>query len=129
MMANNIIDTSDPGIVVKEIPIKISDEKFKGALSRTYEHAQKDMSSFKFRKFYSVFLSVASTLFLSLLTSDFRAIGSLNAEFVTNLAWFFCIGSAIIGFILMALRVSEKTKNDTAERDAAVEKIFKQFIS
>ena len=127
-MANNIIDTADPGIVVKETPIKISDEKFKGALSRTYEQAQKDMNAFKIEKLFSIFLSIAGTLFLTLLTSDFRAIGTIEAECVKRIAWGICVVSAVAGFILMALRVSVKTKNDTAERDAAVEKIFTQYI-
>lgn len=39
----NIIDTKDEGIVVKETPISISDEKLRNSLSRAYEEAQKDM--------------------------------------------------------------------------------------
>lgn len=38
----NIIDTKDEGIVVKEIPISISDEKLRNSLSCAYEEAQKD---------------------------------------------------------------------------------------
>lgn len=59
----NIIDTKDEGIVVKEIPISISDEKLRNSLSCAYEEAQKDMSTFHFYNLYSVFLSIASTLF------------------------------------------------------------------
>ena len=44
----NIIDTKDEGIVVKEIPISISDEKLRNSLSCAYEEAQKDMSTFHF---------------------------------------------------------------------------------
>ena len=36
----NIIDTKDEGIVVKETPISISDEKLRNSLSRAYEEAQ-----------------------------------------------------------------------------------------
>ena len=39
----NIIDTKDEGIVVKETPISISDEKLRNSLSRAYEEAQKDI--------------------------------------------------------------------------------------
>lgn len=46
----NIIDTKDEGIVVKEIPISISDEKLRNSLSCAYEEAQKDMSTFHFYK-------------------------------------------------------------------------------
>lgn len=41
----NIIDTKDEGIVVKEIPISISDEKLRNSLSRAYEEAQKDITN------------------------------------------------------------------------------------
>ena len=85
----NIIDTKDEGIVVKEIPISISDEKLRNSLSCAYEEAQKDMSTFHFYNLYSVFLSIASTLFLSLLTSDFHAIGRKSYNWrLGNLHWF-----------------------------------------
>lgn len=124
----NIIDTKDEGIVVKETPIRISDEKLRNALSRTYEEAQKDMSKFHFYNLYSVFFSIAGTLFLSLLTSDFRAFGPITAEKATIGAWVVCIGSGIIGAVLACYKVSQKTKNDTNNRDDAVEKVFNQYI-
>lgn len=124
----NIIDTKDEGIVVKETPISISDEKLRNSLSRAYEEAQKDMSTFHFYNLYSVFLSIASTLFLSLLTSDFHAIGSITAGQVTKGAWGICIGSVFLGVILACYKVSQKTKNDTSNRDVAVKKVFNQHI-
>lgn len=128
-MPNNIIEQSDPGIVAKETPVRLSDEKLRNMLSRTYERAQKDMSATKFRKFYSVFLSVAGTLFLSLLTSTFDAVGKISAETVTIIAWIICVSSAILGFILMGLTVSEKTKSDTVDRDKAVDEVFNLYFS
>lgn len=124
----NIIDTKDEGIVVKETPISISDEKLRNSLSRAYEEAQKDMSTFHFYNLYSVFLSIASTLFLSLLTSDFHAIGAITADQVTIGAWVICIGSGFLGGILACYKVSQKTKNDTSNRDVAVKKVFTQYI-
>lgn len=128
-MANKIIDSSDPGLVAKETTIKLSDEKLRGMLSRTYERAQKDTTSPKFYKFYSVFLSIAGTLFLSLLTSSFEPLGNISAEIVTKFAYALCVASAILGFVLMGISVSRKTKNDTNERDAAVNQIFNQYFS
>ena len=125
----NIIDTKDEGIVVKETPISISDEKLRNSLSRAYEEAQKDMSEFHFYNLYSVFISIAGTLFLSLLTSDFRAIGSISAEKVPIGAWVICIFSGFLGAILACCKVSIKTKNDTSNRDNAVKKVFNQHIS
>ena len=123
----NIIDTKDEGIVVKETLISISDEKLRNSLSRTYEEAQKDMSKFHFYNLYSVFFSIASTLFLSLLTSNFHAIGSATAEMVTVGAWGICIISGFLGGILACCKVAKR--NDTSARDAAVEKIFNQHIT
>lgn len=86
------------------------------------------MSTFHFYNLYSVFLSIASTLFLSLLTSDFHAIGSITAGQVTKGAWVICIGSGFLGAILACYKVSQKTKNDTSNRDVAVKKVFTQHI-
>lgn len=123
----NIIDTKDEGIVVKETLISISDEKLRNSLSRTYEEAQKDMSKFHFYNLYSVFFSIFSTLFLSLLASNFHAIGSATAEMVTVGAWGICIISGFLGGILACCKVAKR--NDTSARDAAVEKVFKQHIT
>ncbi len=128
-MSNNIIEQSDPGIVAKETPVRLSDEKLRNMLSRTYERAQKDMNAVKFRKFYSVFLSISGTLFLSLLTSTFGAVGKISAEFVTGMAWTICISFAVLGFILMGMTVTDKIKSDTHERDKAVNEVFKQYFS
>ena len=56
----NIIDTKDEGIVVKETPISISDEKLRNSLSRAYEEAQKDMSTFHFYLQKSFFCKTCS---------------------------------------------------------------------
>lgn len=123
----NIISSSDR-YVVKETSVHLSDEKLRTALSRAYEKAQKDMNEFKLRKYYSIFLSVASTLFLSLMTSEFKSIGQISAQTVTFGAWVLCIVCAVEGFILLAMHVSEKTQNNTSNRDKAVDEIVKQYI-
>ena len=84
--------------------------------------------SFHFYNLYSVFISIASTLFLSLLTSDFHAIGAITAEKVTIGAWVICIGSGFLGAVLACYKVSQITKNDTSNRDVAVKKVFNQHI-
>lgn len=126
MMTSKIINSSDPGIVAKEITVHLSDEKLRGIMSRTYERAQKDAGTIKFHKFYSVFLSIAGTLFLSLLTSSFNDLGPIKSETVTVVAWILCGASSLLGFILMGVHVADKTKNHTIERDTAVDEIFMQ---
>lgn len=128
-MENNIIDFSDPGIVVKETTVHLSDEKLKNALSRTYERAQQDMNSFKFYDHYGVFLSIASTLFISLMTSDFGAIGNIDQKTVTLLVWLICIVSGIVGLVCLAIWFSKKTHNKTSDRDIAVDQIIKEYIN
>lgn len=128
-MANSIIGSSGSGIVIKETPVHLSDEKLKGLLSQTYERAQKDMSATKPTNFYGLFLSVAGTLFLSLLTSDYKGIGAVSAEIVTISVWIICILCALIGIILLLVAGTEKTKRDTSERDTAVNEVFQQCIS
>ena len=128
-MANKIIDSSDPGIVAKETTVHLSDEKMRSIMSRTYERAQKDAETVKFHKFYSVFLSIAGTLFMSLLTSTFNDIGSVKAATVTTWAWIVCIISALLGFVLLGVHVTDKTKNHTCERDEAVDELFEKAFS
>ena len=125
---NNIINSSDPGMVVKETTVHLSDEKLRSVLLHTYERAQKDMSNIKFRNFYGVFLSIAGTLLLSLLTSTFGSIGTLSASIVTIIAWAIFIVSAILGFILLGISVVGKSNNNTSERDVAIDEIFKQYL-
>lgn len=127
-MANNIIDHTDSGIVIKESPIHLSDEKLRNILLRTYEHAQQDSQSVKLHKFYGVFLSIAGTLFLTLLTSSFHAFGSISSEMVTTFVWIICIASALFGFVLLAVHVSERMQSDTSKRDKAVDEIFEQYF-
>ena len=123
----NIISSSDH-YVVKETSVHISDEKLKTALSRSYEKAQKDINAFKLRKHYSIFLSIASTLSLSLLTSEFKSIGQIPSQTVTSVAWIICIICAILGFILLAMYVSDRTQNNTSDRDKAVDEVVREYI-
>lgn len=110
----------------KENELSLSDEMLRGMLKRIYERAQQDMNSVGIQRYYSVFLSVAGTLLLSLLTSEFGSVGKINAETLTSIAWFICSGCAIVGFVLMGKFISEKSKHDTEKRDVAVEGLIKQ---
>lgn len=126
---NNIIDTSSPGIVVQETSITITDEKVKGILLRTYEAALKNANSFKYYKSYKVLLSVAGTLFLSLLTSDFRNLGKLDASTVTTIAWVVMVLCALIGFLFLGIASHYKMIHDTVARDKAISDIFENYVS
>ncbi len=124
---SNIISTSEL-CVVKETPVHLSDEKLRTALSRAYEKAQQDMNEFKLHKYYGVFLSIAGTLFLSLMTSQFKPIGQISAQTVTYGVWCLFIGCTILGVILAIINISEITRNNTNKRDKAVDEIVRQYI-
>ena len=127
-MASKIIDTSKNPIVVEETPIHLTDEKLRNVLSHTYERAQEDMNIPKLRKHYGSFLSIAGTLFLTLLTSNFKTIGILSAELVNGIAIALCFLFAVFGFILLGMNVSDRMKHSSMERDKAVDEMIKQYL-
>ena len=127
-MGKNIIDSSNPGIVVTETSIRLTDEKLRSILLRVYERAKKDANICKLHNYYSVFLSVSGTLFLSLLTSTFGSIGHIQAKTVNGVVWTICIVSALLGFILLGIHVTSKTKTDTSDRDKAVNEILDEYL-
>lgn len=121
---NSIIDQNDSGIVVKETSVKISDEKLKNMLSKAYERAQQDANKIVLNKYYGVFLSIAGTLVVTLVTSEFRSLGCFSSGAVTDIVWVICIICALVGFILLWLNVKEKTSYKTNARDQAVDEIM-----
>ena len=126
---NKVIDSTDPGIVIKETTVQLSDEKLKNLLSHIYEISQEKTSAIKFYKFYGVFLSIAGTLFLTLLTSSFKQIGPFGADVVTKIAWCICIASAVLGFILLCFAVNQKLHYNCSERDETVEKELEKYFN
>lgn len=73
---------------------------------------------------YSVLLSVAGTLLISLLTSSFGSLGKISAEIVTLIAWIILIVCAVLGFIFLGIAAQRKMSYDTAARDKAISEIF-----
>lgn len=124
---NGIIDIFAPGITLKEISVNLSDEKLKTMLSRAYETAQQDATKFKFHKIYGISLSICGTLALTILTSSFNPIGPVSSKMVSIIAILICIFTGIIGLIQLLYNVSHKTNNNIAERDEAIQKIFKDY--
>lgn len=127
-MANNIIRQSNQGIVMEETPVTLSDEKLNGILLRTYEKAVADVSEWHFYKLYSVLLSIAGTLFVSLFTSEFNNLGSIDASTVKVVVIVITITSAIAGFILLAISVNQKKKSDTEKRDDSIKQIIDKYF-
>lgn len=129
MPTKNIIDTSSgAGIILTETPISLSDEKLKSMMYRTYESAERKEKEFHIYKLYGIFLSIAGTLFLSLLTSSFKAIGGLSAEAVTHIAVGICGCSGLAGIIFACVAYTKNTNGDTRNRDVAVNALFEEHF-
>ena len=128
-MPTNIIDKSAPGIVMQETQISLSDEKLKSLLLRTYEAALRDANSPKYYKTYSVLLSIAGTLLITLLTSSFSSLGQISADTITVIAWIVFCGCAITGFIFLWIAARKKMSYDTSARDKAISEIFEGHCS
>lgn len=127
-MGNNIIDSTNPGIVATEIQVNLSDEKLKSTLLHVYEEAQKHERTIKYYDWCSVLLSIAGTLLLSLVTSDFHGVGSIDANTVRNIAWLAFVVTCIFGFIFLYIKYTKKVNGDTTARDNVVEKVMNDYF-
>ena len=123
-MANNLIDTSLGDIVIQEKPIRVTDEKLSNMLSKTYEQARKDACKFKFYKHYGVFLSMAGTLFITLLTTTFHDFLGIDSKTISAIFWVAFVLTLITGIILAVICASKQRNDENDERDLAVEKIL-----
>lgn len=117
---SNSIVTSSNKIICRETSIQLSDEKLKGVLSKVYEAARKDACKFKPYKHYGIFISIAGTLLITLLTTEFKAIGSITATDMKTGAWVLFGISAIIGFALALWNVSKQHVSENEERDKTI---------
>lgn len=124
----SIVTTSNQ-IVCQETSIQLSDQKMKNVLSSVYEQARTDATKFKISNYYGVFLSVALTLLVALLTCDFKPLGQIQAEMVKNIFGGCFILCAIIGFCLILVNVSKKHANVNEERDKAINKAITELIT
>ena len=127
MENNSIIKQSNQGIVLEETPVTLSDEKLNGMLLHTYERAVKDVSKWRFYNLYSVLLSIAGTLFLSLFTSSFNDMGQLSSNTVRTIVVVITLFSAVVGFVFLGISVNQKKNNDTDTRDSSIKEIIDKY--
>ncbi len=128
-MANNLIDTSLGDIVIQEKPIRVTDEKLSNMLAKTYEQARKDACKFKIYKHYGVFLSIAGTLFVTLITATCHDFLGIKSEIITAIFWGIFSISLLTGIVLAMLCASFKRNSENDERDLAVEKILNSITN
>ena len=125
---NNAIVTSANRIICRETPIQLTDEKMKNTLSQIYEKARKDADKFKLYKYYNVFLSIGSTLLLTLLTADFKTIGKLKGTTITKYGWIAVGLCFLAGIILAIVNVSCHHDKENDERDKAIQNAMSDLI-
>ncbi len=96
---------------------------------RVYEEAQKNERTKHVYDFAGVLLSISGTLFLTLLSADFKSIGRLDAEVVSDIAWAICILTFILGVVFLYVKYSRAVCGYTIQRDVAVDKVIKMHIA
>lgn len=127
-MANNLSLISNEQIVVQERSIQVTDEKLTRLLLNTYEQARVDAHEFKLYNHYSVFFSIAGSLFITLLTSTFHDFSVFSSKTLTYMAWGVFVISLFVGISLAIVRASQQRNDEHTERDQAVEKILANLL-
>lgn len=123
-MENTLIDSSSGDIIIQEKAIRISDEKLSSMLLKTYEQAREDAGKFKLYKYYGVFLSIAFTLFITLLTTSFNDFLGIAGEVISLIFWVVFALSLASGTVLAVICASNMRNNQNSERDMAIEKVL-----
>lgn len=119
----NIV-TDSVGIVCLETKVDISDEKLKGLLMRAYESARKDARAFRVSKLYGILLSIAGTLFLTLLTADFKDVLGMESSVITTIAWLICAFCFVVGMIFCIVNSNKSSEDEIDGRNKTVQEIL-----
>ena len=128
-MANNLSLISNDKIIVQERSIQVTDEKLNRLLLTTYEKARKDANTFKLYNHYGVFISIAGSLIIPLLTSTFHDFGKISGKTLTGITWGLFAASLIFGIILALIRASKQGSDEHDERDKTVGEIIEKIVS
>jgi len=128
-MANNLSLISNDKIVVQERSIQVTDEKLNRLLLTTYEKARKDANSFKLYNHYGLFISIAGSLIVTLLTSTFHDLEKISSKTLTGIAWSVFAVSLITGIVLALIRASKQGSDEHDERDKTVGEILERIVS
>ncbi len=125
----NSIVTSSDRIICTETQIQLSDEKLKGMFAKVYEIARKDANRFRLHNHFGVFLSLGSTMLLSLLTTDFKKFSFIKDGALEKWGWRICVGSLLLGVILAIVNVTVRHNNENEERDKAISNILNDITT
>lgn len=119
--------------VIPADEITLSKDKLQSVLREVYEDAHSTVCQFHWYDLCAVSFSIAFTLLITLLTTEFRNFSN-DVEWMTSgrltiIAWIVFLGSLIFGCIGLVVRSSPKSNTVFSKRDAvvldAIEKLCK----
>ena len=120
----NNIDIVSENVVCFVTNIHLTDARLKNTLSDIYETARKDARKFKIYRFFGVPLSVSSTLFVTLLTADFKTFSFVDGTTLETIGWWIASVCLVIGVVLALMCATCKDNKEKDERDAAISKVM-----
>ena len=119
------IKLSGKPVIVSDTQIQLSDQKLRSLLSAMYEKGENDARRFSPWKSYAPCFSVALTLLIALLTSEFHPVFGFSSETVTAVAFFLLSVSALLGFVFLLYGFQVRNSDLTEKRDKAIEETMK----
>ncbi len=126
-MKSQIIETTDEGIVLNERPYELTGAELQLILNATYEKAKDDATAFNFLNVYDNLFSIATTLFITLFTTDVRGIGSFDAEQVKGIIIFIIILFYSWAMVALLIKFITKLMSPTKIRDKSIKEIIDKY--
>ena len=115
-------------IVVENQNVKLSDDKLYIIQLKTYELAEINTKQFRLSNLWPTCLSIAGTLLLTLLTSEFHSVGKLDSEKVTIVAGCLMAIFLVLGIVFLIHLHNSDNSSHNKERDEAIEKAKTEII-
>lgn len=115
-------------MLIKETPIRLSDQALNTIQLHTYEKAVKNITQWHLYKMYGVFLSIAGTLAFSIFTSTFNPIGTLSSDDVKEYVVKGAIIFGLAGLVCLLIAINKRINANTDERDQAIKEIQDQYL-
>jgi len=121
-------------LMSKEIKLTLSNLQLEKMLNEIYERCVEDFGKGIISKIRTGALSVAGTLFLTMLTSSFEDISIRNTvlvsgEFIEPLAFGALILSAFVGFVFLFIEASMNKKRKEDNRTVAVREKLSEALA
>lgn len=123
----NKIGSSGKPVVVSDTQLQLSDERLRRILGAMYEKGESDGRRSSPWKSCAPYFSIAFTLLLTLMTSDFRSILGMSSETIAKIAILLLLASLAVGIFLLLWTRNARNNHFYEKRDKAVEEALKQL--